>query len=151
MGTLHAGTVSFEAIQVGDTLPTLVKEESQETIDAYRALAIPGERTNWKDLHTDPSFARQGIFGGTVNMGVATVSYLAQLLETAFPVRSILARGARLSMQARQPFRAGDVVSFTGTVVAKRHDAGQRLVDLELVGTNTLGDTVARATATVVL
>jgi acyl dehydratase len=151
MGGLQAASVSFEAIQVGDTLPALVKKESQETIDAYRALAIPGERTNWKDLHTDPSFAQQGIFGGTVNMGVATVGYMAQLLETGFPVRAILARGARLSMQARQPFRAGDVVSFTGTVVAKRHDGVQRLVDLELVGTNTIGQTVARAAATVVL
>ncbi len=148
---MNAQTVSFDAIQVGDALPSVVKEESQDTIDQYRALAGSGERTNWKDLHTDPDFAQQGIFGGTVNMGVATVSYVAEVLEKAFPLKAILAPGARLEMQAREPFRAGDRVTFTGTVVAKREDAGRRLVDVELTGTNHEGKTIARGTATVVL
>jgi acyl dehydratase len=149
MSMVHARTATFESIQVGDALPVVVKEESQHTIDQYRALAIPGERANWKDLHTDPGFAQQGIFGGTVNMGVATVGYVAEVLEHAFPLHAIVAPGARLAMQAREPFRAGDVVSFTGTVVGKREEAGQHLVDVELVGTSAAGHTIARATATV--
>lgn len=145
------GPAAFDALEVGDALPVVVKAETQESIDRYRALAIPGERANWKDLHTDPGFARQGIFGGTVNMGVATVAYVAEVLERAFPLRAILASGSRLAMQAREPFRAGDVVSFTGTVAAKREDGDRRLVDVELAGISSDGRTVAKATATVVL
>ena len=108
--TLHARNVSFETIQVGDTLPILIKEESQHTINQYRKLAVIDPGNGWKDLHTDADFAQQGIFGGTVNIGMATVGYVAELLEKAFPVRAVLAAGAKLEMQARQPFRAGDAV-----------------------------------------
>ncbi len=147
---LCARTVSFAAIEVGDTLPVVTKTETQDTIDRYRALAIPGERSHWKDLHTDAGYARQGIFGGTVNMGVATVGYVAEVLERAFPLGTIMARGARLAMQAREPFRAGDSVSFTGRVVAKHDDGAGRRVDVEIEGTNQCGRTVARTAATVV-
>ncbi len=149
--TLDARTITFDGIGIGDALPIVEKAETQETIDQYRVLAIPGERKNWKDLHSDEGYAARGIFGGTVNMGIATVAYVAEVLERAFPLSAVLASGARLSMQAREPFRAGDAASFTGTVVGKHEDAGQRLVDVELEGINRDGKTIAKGTATVVL
>lgn len=149
--TVTAATAAFDAVEVGDGLPVVVKAETQETIDRFRALAISGEQVNWKDLHTDPGFAEQGIFGGTVNMGVATVAYVAEVLERAFPLGAVLASGARLAMQAREPFRAGDTVAFTGTVIGKRDAAGGRFLDVEVQGTNSGGRTIAKATATVVL
>ena len=144
---VRAGTVTFEDIQVGDPLPDLVKHETQETIDRYNQLAqMP--RRDWHNLHTDAEYAQGGIFAGTVNMGTATCGYMGQLLEMAFPVKSIL-NGGHFEMRATEPVHAGDTVTLTGEVTDKRQEDGQKLVEVELRGTNQLGQTVAMGRATV--
>lgn len=149
MTTLWAKTVSFDSVREGDELAILVKYVSQATIDLYARLASPGERSGWHNLHTDQEYARQGIFGGTVLMGVATVAYVAELMEKAFPIDKLMGCGSRLEMRATEPIRAGDTVTFTGRVTGKREEEGQRLVECEVAGTNQLGETVALARATI--
>src|SRR3972149_5067068 len=109
---VEAGAVTFESIRVGDPLPTLVKHETQETIDRYGKLAQL-RRPEWHNLHTDVGYAQGGIFAGTVNMGTATCGYMGHLLEMAFPLRGILG-GGRFEMRATEPIRAGDTATFTG-------------------------------------
>ncbi len=149
MATLHARTSSFESIQVGDELPILVKYEDQQSIDNYSKYASVGPREGWRNLHTEPEYAKQGIFGGTVNMGVATVAYVAELLEKAFPLRNLMARGSRLEMRATEPFRADDTVTFTGHVTEVGEEDGLGLVRCEVTGTNQRDQVIARAKATV--
>ncbi len=149
MATLHARTSSFDSIRVGDELPILVKHEDQQSIDNYAKYAPVGLREGWRNLHTEPEYAKQGIFGGTVNMGVATVAYVAELLEKAFPLRNLMARGSRLEMRATEPFRAGDTVTFTGQVTEVSEEGGLGLVRCEVTGTNQRDQVVARARATV--
>ena len=148
MATLHARTASFRSIRVGDDLPILVKHEDQRSIDGYAKYAPIGAREGWRNLHTEPEYAKQGIFGGTVNMGVATVAYVAELLEKAFPLRNLMARGSRLEMRATEPFRAGDTVTFTGEVTEVSEEDGVGLVRCEVTGTNQRDQVVARARAT---
>ena len=149
MSTLRAREVSYDTIKVGDELPILVKHESQETINLYARYAPPGPRPGWSNLHTDEQFATEGIFGGTVNMGVATVAYVAELLEKAFPLANLMSDGSRLEMRATEPIRAGDTVTFTGEVTGKREEDGHKLVDCEVIGSNQLGQVVAKARASV--
>ena len=149
MATLHARTSSFRSIRVRDELPILVKYEDQQSIDGYSKYASVGPREGWRNLHTEPEYAKQGIFGGTVNMGVATVAYVAELLEKAFPLRNLMARGSRLEMRATEPFRAGDTVTFTGRVIEVCEEAGMGLVRCEVTGTNQRDQVVARARTTV--
>jgi len=151
MATLWARTVSYDHVQVGDELPILVKHESQETIDLYARYAPTGPRPDWRNLHTDEEFASKGIFGGTVNMGIATVAYVGELLEKAFPLRNLMSYGSRLEMRATEPIRAGDTIAFTGRVTGKREEDGHRMVDCEVTGTNQLGQIVARARASISL
>ncbi len=151
MSTLWAKRVTYESVQVGDDLPILVKHESQESIDLYARNASTGPKPGWHDLHTDEEFAEKGIFGGRVNTGVATVAYVAELLEKAFPVRSLMSYGSRLEMRATEPIRSGDTITFTGEVTGKREEDGRRLVECEVIGTNQLNRTVARAKAIVPL
>ena len=96
MPRVWAKTLDYDRIEVGDDLPILVKSESQESIDLYAKLASTAPRDNWNNLHTDEEYARQGIFGGTVNMGVATVAYVAELLEKGFPLAEADGRGQRV-------------------------------------------------------
>jgi acyl dehydratase len=136
---------------VGDDLPILVKHESQESIDLYARNASTGPKPGWHDLHTDEEFAEKSIFGGRVNTGVATMAYVAELLEKAFPVRSLMSYGSRLEMRATEPIRSGDTITFTGEVTGKREEDGRRLVECEVIGTNQLNLMVARAKAIVPL
>ncbi|MBI4203334.1 MAG: MaoC family dehydratase [Chloroflexi bacterium] len=152
MSTVTAAHITWESIQVGDELPKLQKTETQETINNYGALnrRDPTPRpTRGANLHTDEEYAKQGIFAGTVNMGVVTCAYMMETLQLAFPTSNLL-NGA-FSMRALEPFRPGDLVTFGGRVLDKRVEGGKRLVDVELSGVNQLGQTVATAKATVPL
>ena len=149
MARLWAKNVSYDSVQVGDDLPILMKHESQETIDLYAQHALQDLRPGWHNLHTDEAFSAKGIFGGTVNMGTATVAYVAELLEKAFPLKNIMRLGSVLEMRATAPIRAGDTVTFTGQVTGKREEDGRRMVDCEVIATNQRDETVARAKASI--
>jgi acyl dehydratase len=84
-------------------------------------------------------------------MGVATVAYVAELLEKAFPVRDITAQGSTLKMRATEPFRDGDTVTFTGQVTGKQVVDGKQVVECEITGVNQRDQTIARANASIAL
>ena len=102
------------------------------------------------NIHTDEEFARENIFGGTVNSGPATMSYVDQMLQLSFPLQSFYG-GGRLLMRAIEPFRAGDTVTFQGEVTGKRIEAGQKLVECRVNGINQRGDLVSLSDAELVL
>ena len=151
MATLWARTVSYDSIEVGDDLPILVKYESQETIDLYARYVPSSTGTDLHNLHTDQEYATKSIFGGTVNMGAATVAYVAELLEKSFPLKDLMSRHSRLEMRATEPIRPGDTITFTGRVTGKREEGGHRLVDCEVVSSNQVNQVVARASASISL
>ena len=95
-------------------------------------------------------FARQNIFGGTVNSGPATMSYVDQMLERSFPLRAFY-DGGRLLMRAITPFRAGDTVTFAGDVSDKRLEGGQGVVNCRVRGINQRGEMVCLCDATMML
>jgi acyl dehydratase len=151
MARLWAKTVSFDSIRVGDQLPILVKWDTQDSINQFAELALPGQPAGWGNLCPEEEFAEQGIFGGTVVPGLAMVAYIAELLEKAFPIAGIVARGSRLEMRATAPVRPEDTITFTGEVVSKGEEQGLRLVECEIIAENQQGRTVARAVAVVSL
>jgi len=147
---INAATVTFDSISVGDELPTIQKSETQEDMDNYHVFNPRPERQFPSlNLHVDEEFANKGIFGGTVNYGVVTCAFLTELLQLAFPTRNITQ--GTFSMRALEPIRVNDVVTYTGKVLDKRTEGEKRLVDVEVTGTNQLGQAVAAAKATIPL
>jgi acyl dehydratase len=146
---LWARTAKYDSIQVGDELPVLVKHESQESINAHAELARIAPRYEGRSLHTEEEYARTTVFAGTVNSGPATVAYIEELLEKAFPLASLVAKGSRLEMRATEPIRPGDMVTFTGGVIEKGAAGDRRSVVCQITGVNQLGQRVAVATATI--
>lgn len=140
MATLWARTVSYRSVQAGDELPILVKHESRETIDLY-ARQVSAD--------SDAGASKKGVSGGPTASGAATVAYVAELLEKAFPLPYLMSPGSHLEVEVTRPIGADETVSFTGQVTGKREEAGSGLVECEVVGTNHLGQTVARARAIV--
>ncbi len=137
--------LTAEQATVGTTLPTLQVTESQGTILGYNNVQLAG-RLMASNIHTDEEFARHNIFGGAVNAGPATLSYVEQMLSLSFPLSAFYA-GGRLLMRAIEPFRAGQVVTLRGEVTAAQAINGQRQVGCSVRGTNQLGALVCLAEA----
>ena len=148
-----AGTsslVTFDSISVGDPLATLTVSESQEIINRKSEFRLAGTTGDGSNIHTDEEFARQNIFGGTVNSGPATMSYVDHMLELSFPLRAFY-QGGRLLMRAIEPFRAGDTVTFQGEITGKRIEEGKKVVECRVKGLNQRGDLVSLSDAALVL
>ena len=141
--------LTFAALQVGDPLVELAITESQAIINRKSDFRLAGPPSA-SNIHNDEEFARQNIFGGTVNAGPATMSYVDQMLEQSFPL-SAFYNGGRLLMRAITPFRAGDTVTFGGEVTGKRVEQGNGLVECRVKGINQRGDLVCLADAALVM
>jgi acyl dehydratase len=134
------------APQSGEELPPVRKLESQAAIDRYAELTRLRPRIG-QSLHSDESFARRTIFGGTVNMGVATAAYCSEALERAFGPAALLRPGARLEFKGIRPVRAGDEITVGGRLTERHPDRAL----CELVVHNHAGALVGVGGATVLL
>jgi acyl dehydratase len=110
-----SGPLPHSRVTAGEPLDAITKVESQEAIDHYAELTRVRPRIG-SSLHSDAEFAKRTIFGGTVNMGVATAAYCAELLERAFGPAALLQPGARLEFKGIRPVRAGDEITISGHV-----------------------------------
>ena len=148
------GWLDFDSAVEGTALAELSITESQEIINNRSAFRLAG-RPNESNIHTDEEFARQNIFGGTVNSGPATMSYVDQMLQLSFPAEAFY-HGGSLLMRAITPFRSGDTVIFAGEVTGRRrnpqsspHNGGTEggIVECRVRGTNQRGELVCLADA----
>ena len=138
--------LDFDSAAEGTALAELSITESQDIINRRSAFRLAG-RPNESNIHTDEEFARQNIFGGTVNSGPATMSYVDQMLQLSFPPEAFY-RGGSLLMRAITPFRSGDTVTFAGEVTGRRREGERRLVECRIRGVNQRGELVCLADAT---
>ncbi len=144
-----ARLLTFDTITVGDNLAELSITESQEIINRKSEFRLAGKPSE-SNIHNDEEFARQNIFGGTVNAGPATMSYVDQMLGLSFPLRAFY-DGGSLLMRAITPFRSGDTVTFGGEITGKRVEDGRGLVECRIKGVNQRGDLVCLADAALVM
>ena len=124
---------SFHDIKLGDELLPLTIAETQETIDSARGILPDDDDHRYPNIHNDPDFAKEGLFGGTVNGGPTTMAYIVQMLEQSFSLERFYG-GGRLNFKGIKPFRPGDTVTFTGKVTEKQDD--KKIVRCEIKGTN---------------
>ena len=141
--------LTFDRVKVGDALAELSITESQEIINRKSDFRLAGKPSE-SNIHNDEEFARQNIFGGTVNAGPATMSYVDQMLELSFPLRAFY-DGGSLLMRAITPFRSGDTVTFGGEITDKREENGRGLVECRVKGINQRDELVCLADAVLVL
>ncbi len=138
--------LTFDRIKISTSLPRLRVAENQAIINRKNDFRLAGKALT-SNIHTDDTFARNSIFGGLVNAGPATMSYVDQMLQLAFPLPSFY-NGGGLLMRAIEPFRAGDVVTFEGEVTDKQIEGKRHLVSCRVKGLNQRGDLVSLSDAT---
>ena len=138
MARLWAMTVDFETVGVGDTLPVLIKWETEETIQRYIGLHGDGDEIDSEE--------------GPVSLPERTVaSYVMELLGKGFPQEKLEEEGSSVEIQHLLPVMADDTISLSGAVVDKRVASGQRLVECKVAVDNDRGEPVARARALISL
>ena len=136
MARLWAMTVDFESVAEGDTLPVLIKWETEETILRYASLH--GE----SDEEDEPpdSLPQQTV-----------TSYILELLGKGFPPERLDDEGSSLDVEHLLPVVANDTISLSGQVVGKRTEGGLKLVECAVSVDNDRNEPVARARAVVSL
>ena len=136
MARLWAMTVDFDTVALGDSLPVLIKWETEDTILRYNSLH--GE------VGEDEEFPE--------TLPQKTVeSYIVELVGKGFPPERLDAEGSSLEVEHLQAVVADDTISLSGRVVDKRTEKGQRLVECAVIVDNERGEPVARARAVVSL
>ena len=123
---------NFEAIEVGQTLPPLLKTVTVEQIRAYAEAS--GDRN---PIHLDDSFARSVGLPGVIAHGMLTMAFANQLLTDWLGNN---ARVSRLDGRFGGMVLPGDQLTCSGTVAKK--DPQSRRVQVNLVVTNPRGEKV---------
>jgi acyl dehydratase len=133
----------FADVKVGDQLPEVVKTPGRRELVQYAAGS-----GDFNPLHYDTEFPQAKAIGDNIVHGRMKFAVLGELvsnwLEHSGRIKSISCSYRGMDMQAK---------TFTakGTVVAKREEGGEKLVDLEIYVENAAGVRTTPGAATVAL
>jgi hypothetical protein len=137
MPTLWAMTVSFASVNPGDSLPIVIKWETEEAIrrsnDPSGADAADASVPE-SPVPEPPDGEQPSLPAGAIR------AYAEELLLKAFPPESLADPARRLDLELTGRVTSADTVSLLGKVVSKREQAGRGLVECEIVVEKQLPD-----------
>ena len=141
----EANSFDINNITEGDVIPRLQRIISQETINKYHEL------NNWSNkepsptalLHVDEAFAEATVFSGTTLSGPTAVGFMLHLVEKTFGQKAII--NSTFNERALEPVRPGDIITYSGKVITINNTEKEKRLDLEVRGTNQLGQTTSLA------
>jgi acyl dehydratase len=104
-----------------------------------------GASGDMNPIHHDSEFAKGAGFPSPFAVGMLQAGVLGTYVTDWLGAASV----RRFKVQFREQAWPGDVITYEGTVVAKREVEGERLVDLELSATRQTGGVHLKGWATV--
>ena len=119
------GTLDFAKIQVGEELPSITKEITQDKINRYADAS-----GDYNPIHIDPEFAKNTMFQGTIGHGMMTLAYLSEMMTSYLGEEWIC--GGNLEVAFLGPTRPGKNYTAKGKVADKREEGGRKLVECEV-------------------
>jgi len=136
--------VYYDDLNVGDAIPTLVKQPTTRQLVKYA-----GASGDYYEIHYDHQFAvKSGLNDGVIVHGLLTAGWMAQMLTDWLPSPMAL---KKFGVSYRAMARPGDTVSCKGTIIKKYDQNGEHLVECELSAENQRGDKCAIGNATAAL
>jgi acyl dehydratase len=126
------------ALRVGDMLPELVDEPLTRT-DFVRYQGASGDMN---PIHHDEGYARSAGFPTVFAVGMLGAGILGTYVAELFGPENV----RKFKVQFREQAWPDDVLTYTGTVVARRENE----LDLELAATRQTGGVHLRGWATVI-
>lgn len=125
--------------KVGDQLPPLTKNMTQEAINAFEKSGGAKGPSQFTDLETARSTLGTG---STVASGRMSLTFAIELLRRYFGADVYNSRGM-VDLRFLRPVRPGDSVTFTGKVTGIIKEADGSRVSVEVGATNQKGDVTA--------
>ena len=127
-------TMTFDEVEVGTALPELTLPLTTTTI-----IATAIASRDYQDVHHDVELAQQR---GTKNiiMNILTTNGFVDRYITDWAGPDAFLR--RVNIKLGVPNYAGDTMVLSGTVSSKEEVDGQGVVDIDVVGKNSIGNHV---------
>jgi len=107
----------YEDVQVGDTIPKLVKP----ALTHIQLVRYAGASGDFNPLHTDPKFGEMVGTGGIIAHGMLIMGFVGQLLSDYVGPAALRKFGVRF----RGMTRLDDVITCTGTITEKYEADGE--------------------------
>jgi acyl dehydratase len=133
----------FDAIQVGDVLPTL----KLAPVDRTTLALFGGASGDHNPIHLDLDFARRAGMPDVFAQGMLGMAWLGRLLTNWVPQ----SRLRRFDVRFLGITHLGHVISCSGEVLKKRLVDGEQQVVIELRTVNQYGETRIAGEAVLVL
>ena len=122
--------------QVGDDVPTVVKQMTQETINLFEASAGQTGPSQFTDEET----ARETLgTTGTVASGRMSVTFAIEMLRKYFG-GDVFNHTGMVDLRFLRPVRPGDTITFLGKVTDITREANGSKVSVEITVQNQKGD-----------
>ncbi len=106
----------YEDVQVGDTMPELVKP----ALSHIQLVRYAGASGDFNPLHTDPKFGEMVGTGGIIAHGMLIMGFVGQLLSDYVGPAALRKFGVRF-----RGTRLDDVITCTGTITEKYEADGE--------------------------
>jgi len=107
----------YEDVQVGDTMPELVKP----ALSHIQLVRYAGASGDCSPLHTDPKLGEMAGTGGIIAHGMLIMGFVGQLLSDYVGPAALRKFGVRF----RGMTRLDDVITCTGTITEKYEADGE--------------------------
>lgn len=107
----------YEDVQVGDSIPQLVKDPMTH----LRLVRYAGASGDFNPLHTDPKVGEQIGTGGIIAHGMLIMGFVGQLLSDYVGPESL----RKFNVRFKGMTRLGDLITCTGTVTEKYEVDGE--------------------------
>jgi acyl dehydratase len=133
----------WDKLEIGTEGPAL--EDGPLTVTDF--VRYQGASGDMNPIHHDSEFAQQAGFPKPFAVGMRQMGVLASWATDWLGPQNV----RRLKVQWREQAWPGDVLTYSGAVTAKREEAGQRLVDVEMVVASQTGGTHLKGWATFVV
>ncbi len=138
-----ADNPDFDILAVGDAVPAI----SRGPVTRTQLALFAGASGDHNPIHLDDEEAKAGGLPGVIIHGMLMMAILGQMLTEWVPQSAVRKFSNRFAAMAVP----GDTISCSGTIIAKRKQGDEKLVDLEIVAQNQKGDALLKGVATVAL
>lgn len=116
--------LNFKDVNVGDNMPTLVKEP----ITLTQLVKYAGASGDFNPLHFDNEFAKSAGMGGVIAHGMLVMGFAGQAITNWIPRKNLRAFSARFVGVTK----LGEEVTINGTVTEKGQEKGENIITVEI-------------------
>jgi acyl dehydratase len=122
----------YEDVQVGDTIPKLVKSP----VSHLQLVRYAGASGDFNPLHTDPKFGELVGIGGIIAHGMLIMGFVGQLLSDYVGPTAL----RKFDVRFKGMTRLDDVITCTGTITEKYEADGEARIAGKVQATDQNGD-----------